>query len=133
VVPIQPDRAGTGGSASGPALRIVLEEEGVEDGFDDLAFLGIESGEGLEVKAEVVVGTSLTLVEQKHICADPQGSGEAAEDVEGGLGAPSLVASQVGNVHPYRLGEGFLAEASLLAEGDDALGKLHDEKQYRLS
>jgi hypothetical protein len=94
-------------------LRIVLEEEGVEDLLGDVAVCGGKVGEGLEVGAEVVVDGALGLVEEEHIRADAEPLGEGLEHAEGGLGGAGLVAAELGVVDAYRSGELFLAEAPL--------------------
>ena len=91
------------------------------------AFLlvGVEAGGGLELEAEGLVWSALLLVEDQQVGADREGDGEAAEDVEGGLGLAALVAAELDHVDAGGLGQGLLGEASFLADCGQALGEVH--------
>ena len=76
-----------------------MAEEGVfDEGADGGLFVGVELADGFEVVGDVVGDGSLVVVEDEQICADVEGEGEAAEDVEGGLAGAGFVAAELGDV-----------------------------------
>lgn len=50
-------RPGFLGSGGGESFGLVLEDESIEDGLSDSFVFGVESGDGLELIAELVVGS----------------------------------------------------------------------------
>ena len=51
---------------------VVGEDDGLDEGLDELALVGAEAGQGLEVEAEVIAGVALSGVEDEHVSADGQ-------------------------------------------------------------
>lgn len=54
-----------------PAPCVVLEEESFEDTLDDGLLVGVELGDGLELKPELLVRPPLILTEEQRIRAYP--------------------------------------------------------------
>ena len=76
----------------------MLEEDALEDAADDVLLGLVETGDGLELEAEVVAGTALVAIEEKQIRTDAEHNGQPAQDVEGGLRGAGLVAAQLRDV-----------------------------------
>ena len=71
----------------------MAEECAFDECSDAGLFVGVELVEGFEVVGDVVGDGSLVLVEDEHICADVEGDGESADDVESRLAGPCPVSS----------------------------------------
>lgn len=72
-----------------PFAGLVGEDEGVEEGLGGAALLGIELGEGFELEPELRIGIALGGVEDQGVGGDPEGLGELANALQGGLGVAS--------------------------------------------
>ncbi len=77
----------------GPAAGLVFEDEGIEEGFDDFLFVGIELADGFELEAEVVARTPLGLIKQEIIGRDAERDGEALD------GLALLITTYLGAAH----------------------------------
>ena len=51
----------------------------------------------------------------------------SAQDIEGGLGAASLVSAELADVDAGALSERGLSEAAFFAEGGESVGEVHGE------
>lgn len=103
----------------------MAEEGAFDEGADGVLFVGVEVVDGVEVVGDAVGEGAFVVVEDERICADVEGGGEAAEDVEGGLAGAGFVAAELGDVDADALGEGWLGEPSLFAEGGEADSEAH--------
>jgi len=65
---------------------LVLEDEGIEESLGGLFLVLVEGGEGLELEPQLLVGAALVLLEDERVGRDPEGAGELADALEGGLG-----------------------------------------------
>jgi hypothetical protein len=63
---------------------LVAEEGAFDEGADGGLFVGVELADGFEVVGDAFGGVAFVFVEDEHICADGEGDGEAAEDIEVG-------------------------------------------------
>jgi hypothetical protein len=90
----------------------VLEDEGVEEGLGGLLFVLIEGGEGLELEPELLVGAAFIAFKHQRVGGDPEGEGELADAVEGGLGGAGLVAVDLDEGEVDELGQGLLGEVA---------------------
>jgi hypothetical protein len=59
----------------------MLEDHGVQQGSHDLLLLGVEARDGLERKAQFIIGVSLLMTEQKHIRTYTQRHRQPADHV----------------------------------------------------
>lgn len=84
------------------------ENDRLDQGLDELAVLGAEAGEGLEVQSEVVVWVALGGIEDEHVRAHGESESDPLERIEAGLGAARLVAAQLDHVHAGPIGESLL-------------------------
>lgn len=106
----------------------MAEEGAFDEGADAGLLFGVELFEGLEVVGDAVGDGALCFVEDEQICADVEGDGEAAEDVEGGLAGAGFVAAELADVDADGVGEHGLGVSSLLAEGRDSGSEAHGEQ-----
>lgn len=109
----------------------MFEEEGFDDVADGGSFVGVELAGGFEGEAEVGVGAAFVVVEDQQVGGDVEGGGEAADDVEGGLGFAGFVAADLGDVELDGVGELGLGESALVAEGGEAFGEVHRKCEQR--
>jgi len=83
------DRCGDG---LRPTLGVVHMQDAGNNGFDGFALLGIELGDGLELKLESLVGPPLILLKKQRICAHAERQRNAPKHFDGGLGSAGLIA-----------------------------------------
>ena len=106
----------------------MAEQDAVDEGADGCLFVGVEVGEGFEAQLPHVVGGGARLVvEDEFVGGGVEGEGEAADDVEGGLGLALFIAADLGDVEFDVVGELLLGEVALTAEGGEAFGEVHGE------
>lgn len=101
----------------------MLEDETLEQNAGSLFLLAVKAGEGLELEAEVGIGSALALAESELVGGGAQCAGEAAGHVERGLRGAGLVSLELDNATAGKLGKGNLSERALFAQGSKALGK----------
>ena len=101
------------------ALRVLLIDDNAERAAavsagleaDGCVVVGDEVGEGFEAELPHVVGGGARfVVEDEFVGGGVEGEGEAADDVEGGLGFALLVAADLGDVEFDVVGELLLGE-----------------------
>jgi len=103
----------------------VFEDEGIEEGFDDFLFVGVELANGFELEAELIARTPRGLVEEEIIGRDAERNGEALDGFQRGLAGAGLVAVDLDGMDARELAQGLLGQPARFAEGGDTLRKRH--------
>lgn len=103
----------------------MFEDEGIEEGFDDFLFLGVELANGFELQTEIVARAALGLLKQEIIGRDAERDGEALDGLERGLAGAGLVAVDLDGMDVGELAQRLLGQSARFAEGGDALRERH--------
>ena len=88
----------------------MFEDEGIEEGFDDFLFLGVELANGFELQTEIVARAALGLLKQEIIGRDAERDGEALDGLEGGLAGADLVAVDLDGMDARELAQRLLGQ-----------------------
>lgn len=106
-------------------LRVVPENKCIEDASHDLLLIGVQTRDGLVMRAHVVARPSLVSIEEKLLSAYAENAGHSSEDIERGLRGAGLVAAKLTDVNADLRGKIALGEPPVLAQDDEPLWKLH--------
>ena len=101
------------------------EDQALDECLGDLLLFRGELGDGFELKAQILIGSALILVEYQEIGGAVQAQGELAQGVQRGLGLTVLIALNLVGMHAARFGEGLLGEPTFLAQGQQSFCKRH--------
>jgi len=105
----------------------VLEDQALEQGLGGPLLLGAESGDGLELQSEIVVGPSLVVPEDQVVGGDAQGHGQVADGVQRWLGFPGFVAAQLDDADGGSVGQALLGQLLGFACSDQSFWKAHGD------
>jgi len=81
----------------------VFEDEGIEEGFDDFLFVGVELANGFELEAELIARAPLGLIKEQVIGRDAKRDGEAFDGLERRLAGAGLVAVDLDGMNAREL------------------------------
>ena len=108
----------------------MLQDHAIEQTANHLFFVSVEAADGLELEAQIVVGSALNLAsliaaKKKIVGAHAKRGGEIPDDVEGRLRRTGFVSFQLLHVDTDAPRQMLLGEAFFLAQGHQALRKVH--------
>lgn len=92
------DRCGDG---LRPTLGVMHVQDAGDNGFDGFALLGVELGDGLELKLEALVRPALILLKKQRICADAERERNAQKHFDGGLGSVNRFSTDGNGVYHW--------------------------------